>query len=394
MTSKKSELYDWDYLKHQIIDWIKQLPIDINGKFKNCEITDLKKTIKNNFFYRFTFHTNFHYLSEKEQIINEIYVHNNEIVQGDLSGYPVLEGRKQDISLEDIKKNYQIAKKEISPLIENKTKQIAEKLNQKLELEIQRIKKHFEQLKKEINEKIKTENEKLDFFKNQLNNSEEENQKILKKIQRIEKNIEKIKKNNDFYKIENEEKFTIKDLKQKHSLNIDNKLFNTTVIYYPLFTFILIFNNNLKKQVKLTFNPLTNEIGKIFCNQCQKEINELCFCSEGHVICNNCVRVCRGCGESFCESCLKYFCEICNQKLCKNCIIKCLKCKKLFCKNHTRKDSLSGEIRCINCLKICPKCKTASEPQYFKKNSAGIFICPKCYGKEIGNKISQDFFQA
>ena len=38
----------------------------------------------------------------------------------------------------------------------------------------------------------------------------------------------------------------INDLKQKHSININNKLMNTTVIYYPEFTFSVFFDNNSK----------------------------------------------------------------------------------------------------------------------------------------------------
>lgn len=358
--------------------------------FENCDITELKKSTENNFFYRFTFHTNFHYLNEKEQIINEVYVHNNEIVQGNLAGYPVSEGKKEEVSAQEIKKNYELAKKEITPLIENKTKEISESLNNKLEQEIGRITIHFNQIKKEINEKINTESQKLNFLKNQLKFSpEREKPELLKKIDKIEKTIEKVKEDNDFYKIEKDEEFTIKDEKHKHSLNIDNKLINTTVIYYPIFTYILIFDKKLKKQLKVIYNPLTQLVEPIRCSECDKEIKKIEMCSNGHVLCSKCARVCKDCGDTFCDKCLRYNCEICKKELCTECKTQCPKCGKYFCKNHMRRDNLTEEIGCTNCLKTCPKCRTCSEPRYFKKNSEGISICSKCASKEISKNISK-----
>jgi len=368
-------------------------PVELIKKsleFKNCEITDLKKSVENNFFYRFTVQANFHYLNEREQMLNEIYVHNNEIVQGDLSGYPVLEGKKEDVSAGEIEKNYNLAKTEIQKLTKEKINQISQTLANRLETETQRIKSHFEQLKREINEKISTESEKLGFFKNQLNTCpENEKQEILKKIQRIENLIEKVKEDNDFYKLEKEETFTLDDEKHKHSLSIDNKLINTTVIYYPIFSFALFFDNIFKKQIKVIYNPLTQSVEPINCLKCEKEIKEIEICNEGHILCSECSRVCKDCGKTFCENCLKHSCNICQRELCKDCITQCPKCKKYFCKMHMRKDNITEEQGCANCLKTCPKCRTCSEPQYFKINSEGTNVCQKCANKEISNKITE-----
>lgn len=361
-------------------------------EFINSNITGLKQSYKNNFFYRFTFQTTFTYLNQQEQLLNEIYVHNNEIVEGDLAGYPVSEGKKEDISAKDIETNYEIAKLKIKTLIANKTKEIGQELNDELTAEIKRVQEHYKTQKSEINNKVTSEIEKLSILKNQNTNSEIEKQELNRRIKKIESTVEKIKEENNLFKIEKEEEFTINDLRQKHSLNITNKLINTTIIYYPIFTFNLSFDNTFKKSLPLIYNPLTDNFDPVICSHCEQPIIKIEMCSSGHVVCPECAVVCKDCGQSYCKNCLKYSCEHCKKRLCKNCAIKCSFCNKIFCKEHSKQDQTTNEKGCVNCFKVCPKCKNSSNPKSFKK-VGNVLICQKCANKEISKKITKELYE-
>ena len=78
--------------------------------FNNCKINNLTKKKKNNFFSRFSFLTTFLFLNEREQLMNEIYVHDGVGVDGDLSGYNVIEGDLNNVDSKNIKKDYETAK--------------------------------------------------------------------------------------------------------------------------------------------------------------------------------------------------------------------------------------------------------------------------------------------
>lgn len=357
-------------------------------QLKSYNVSDLKMSSKNKFFYRFTFQTSFHYLNKKEQILNEVYVHDGEIVKGDLSGYPVSEGKKEEISVEDIEKNYEIAKLTIKSLTNNKTHEISKYLTQEIESEIAGVKEHFSHQAKEIEEQIKKERRRVITLGDELMafNSED----LKERLERARKNLERLEGSDEFKRINKEEILTIENIQHKYSLNIENKLINTTVIYYPEFIFSIFFDNNLKKQIKISYNPLTDKIGKPLCTLCTKEITKINICSEGHIACSNCLDICKGCGENFCKNCLKHSCAYCGKKFCKNCVFRCNTCGKYFCKAHITKDIMTGEFGCVKCFKVCPKCKNSTSLRFFKKGSKGYPICLKCYGLEVGKEITDN----
>jgi len=98
---------------------------------KNCEISNLVKKHKNSFFSRFTFMTTFRYLNESEQAVNEIYVHNGEVVDGDLSGYTVVEGDSKLASGKHVEKDYAIAGGYLKNSLNDKTVEISKTLERR-----------------------------------------------------------------------------------------------------------------------------------------------------------------------------------------------------------------------------------------------------------------------
>jgi hypothetical protein len=365
--------------------------LEKNFLFKNCSISEIRGNHEMNFFYRFIFQTNFTYLNKKEQIINEIYIHNGEVVNGDLEGYPIEEGKKEDVSTKEIEKNYEIAKNKIKDLVKNKIEQISEKLDKKLSKNLERIEEYYKNDAKEAEEKIENEKHRMNQIKENLFKSNKNDS--LEKMKRSEKNMERLKTEFDSEKIKKEMSIAINDEKQKHSLNIDNNLLNTTVIYYPVFTFNVIFDKNLKKSLKIDYNPLTEKTESIKCQTCDKPIKHINLCANGHITCDNCLGRCGNCKEYFCLKCLEDKCQICGLKICRKCKTTCGKCRKTICKNHARQDSLIGTFGCTSCLKDCPRCRRTTDPNSFKKDPMGILVCRLCIAKAAGNKIVKDIFR-
>ncbi len=384
-----------NYLKKSGSTTLLKINFDIDAKqlisknfiFRNSEISEIRKNYKNDFFYRFTFQTNFTYLNKKEQAINEIYTHNNKVVEGNLSGYPVEEGKKEDVLAQEIEKNYNLAKTKVKELIKEKTEEIGAKLNTRLETEIKRINEYFDRNKKETEEKIRIENERIKQYESEKNSENQE--EIMIKIERAKKNILRIKEENDAEKFRKEQEVAINDEKQKSSLNIENNLINTTVIYYPIFTIDIQADHNLKKHLKIEYNPLTEELKQVECPKCSKNIKEIYFCSNGHVVCNNCIEKCSSCNSHFCKDCLKFKCDYCSAKLCRNCYFRCRNCRRIMCIKHKKTDAVTGEEGCIACLKACPECKQFTNPKFFKKDSKGHLVCQKCISKEVGKNITE-----
>jgi hypothetical protein len=365
--------------------------LEDNFSFKNCSISEIRQSHETNFFYRFIFQTNFIYLNKQEQTINGIYIHNGKIVKGDLEGYPIEEGKKEEVSTKEIAKNYEIAKNRLKELVKIKTEQISEKLDKKLSKEIERIEKYYETQAKEAEDKIENEKHRMRQTKENLYKSNKTDS--LEKMKRNEKNIEKIRSEFGAEKLSKEKLTAINDEKQKHSLNIDNNLLNTTVVYYPVFTFNVTFDKNMKKNLAFNYNPLTEELGIIKCSSCQKQIKHIDLCANGHVVCDNCLGKCGNCKEDFCIKCLNEKCSYCNCKICSKCKTLCKKCHKIICKNHAKQDSLTGEPGCVLCLKECPRCRRTTDPKSFKKDSRGMLVCRLCIAKEVGNKVMKDIFR-
>jgi hypothetical protein len=340
---------------------------EIIGKFplRNCEILRVDKKDMNEFFTRFTFRTTFRYLNEVENVMNSIYVKEGDIVDFYLTSYDTSEGREQEIPSEEVKKDYVIAKEKLKTLIEYKTKKVSENLGEFLERETDRIKKHYDTQIKEIE---------------------------VKGGEGKDGGWEKEGVGEEIRKLRKEEKFFLNDEIQKHSLSIKNKLMNTTVIYYPIFRYSVLLGNDIaKKIVELDYNPLTREFGKFNCDNCSEVLDEFILCSSGHLTCRECGDKCGYCENVYCKKCDDKGCSLCNRKLCVNCVVKCAKCRKEFCKDHTRiiggLEGGSGERFCINCVGTCTKCKQDINPDLLING-----CCEKCHSSNVGKKVIDEVF--
>ncbi|MFA4960452.1 MAG: hypothetical protein WC548_02200 [Candidatus Pacearchaeota archaeon] len=375
------------------IDAIEEIKKKIS--LKNCEINNIIKKNKNHFFSRFTFKTSFHFLNESEQLVNEIYVHEGKVIRGNLAGYKIAEGEIKEFSNKNLETDYNIAKEELKNNIRGKTTEIGNLLKEKLEEEIKRIKEHYNIYFKELGGDLNHFLDKVKELELKLRVAEEnEANSIRTRLEKMKKELVKIGDDEATTKIIKEQDFTIKDSMHKHSLNIDNKLINTTIIYYPIFCFNLYLKGESSgRYIDMSYDPLTKEINKIKCENCEKEITELNLCMSGHLSCNECLKKCDECHGFFCKKCLKRFCSVCGKALCKNCAITCLGCGKYVCANHLRKDCVSGEERCENCLRACLRCHGLANAKFFGQAIDGSKICQKCLGKEKREKMMRGMFE-
>jgi hypothetical protein len=351
----------------------------------NCRIKKFLPKKRFNFFFRFTFHTTYQYLNESEKVINDIHIYNGEPIEGDLSHYYLEEGTKEEIKVPDMKESYFISKDELKKVILPKTEQVARDLNLRLEKEIRRIEEHFMQEEKETKEKIEKATDRLHEFE-LIGDAE----KIYKQIDLIRS----LKQKTNFEELELDKSRAIQLEKQKHMLNINNKLFNTTLIYYPLNVFdVTLASPHKERVIEISFDPLTEKLTPLFCETCEKETNDLHLCATGHISCKHCSLNCESCGKTFCKKCLNHKCELCGKYICRDCYTRCFRCGKIMCKSHTKEDKVSKRIYCNHCLRRCERCSSLKEPYSFRtSNRTGAEICEDCFRSEMQGEVLDGVF--
>ena len=351
---------------------------------KNCEIDNLVKRHKNNFISRFTFMTSFQYLNETEKVMNEVYVHEGKIVEGDLEGYEIIEGIGNEATPKNLEADYSLARDSLKDSLKDKTDEVGKILGEKLDGEVSRIKEHYDHLIGELGGDLSGRLKKIKEVELELRTSDGENVEVLRqRLERLQKGIVKMGDDDAKGRILKEQEFTIKGARHKYSLNINNNLINTTVIYYPVFLFNLFLKGkNSKRFIEMTYDPLIRKLNNLKCESCEVSVDEINLCSNGHITCENCFGGCGDCGNKFCEKCLKKSCSSCGKLMCKNCSKICFGCGKSVCEDHFRVDGVSGEKRCVRCLRACLRCHGLTNSKYFGEALDGSKVCQKCLGVE------------
>ncbi len=363
---------------------------------KNCEIASLTKGYKNNFFSRFSFVTSFNYLNESERMVSEIYIHEGKVVEGDLNGYTVVDGKNLSIDNEKVKRDYLVAKERVVDLAREKLEEVSLVLKKKAEIEIVRIGEHYDKALRELGGDLNGKLEKIREVELELRSCEEKNRDVLrKKIERLKGSLVKAGNDEAMATVEREKEMTIRDAMHKHSLKVDRKLVNTTVIYYPVYSFKICLEGqgNSKRFIEVNYDPLTKSFSGLDCEGCGKNLARINLCENGHICCEDCLEKCGECGGMFCVKCLRRICKVCGRKLCKACVKMCLGCSGVVCATHLRKDCVSGEDRCVSCLRACLRCHGMCEEKFFGVALDGSKVCAKCLGMEKSGKVLERVFR-
>ena len=355
----------------------------IQRKFsiKNCKLSEVSSRTSYEYLERFTFLTTYQYLNKKEELVTKMFVKGGEEVNFDLSKYETEEGKKRDLKTSEFQKDYEIAKDKLKEKIQEKTNSLKEQLKKNLEKEKQRIESHYE-------EQLKDDKTNLEKLKKQLDELEpgEQNRK---RIQRLREQIEELNSNERTQYLEKDKKAAIDQEIQKHSLNIKNKLLNTTIICVPQLEYTAYFktSNNSKRMINLSYDPSKDEISGARCECCQKAVEEIILCSSGHLICRECGDRCESCNDIICKKCSTFRCDTCNKLICKKCVKKCPVCGKMKCFDHFVKENFENTEICKNCAEICPDCGKYFSPENMKENKTGRKVCERCFHKNIKSDI-------
>lgn len=379
------------------IDFDVDAEVEIKKRLNlnNCSVESLTKGYRNSFFSRFSFVTNFNYLNESERCLSEIYVHNGEIVEGDLSGYKVVDGENLILDSEKVKRDYEIAKVRSVDLSKSKQKEITEVLKERVEVEVAGIEKYYDKALKEVGGDLNAKLKKIKSIELELRSCEEDDRENLRnRLDRLRGSLVKAGDDEVVKRVEKEREMTIRDMIHKYSLNVDRKLVNTTVIYYPVYNFkIYLDSGKSKKLVEVGYDPLTRDFSGLNCEGCSGKLDKINLCEGGHICCGDCLGKCSECGGKFCIKCLKRSCNVCGRKLCRSCIKMCLGCGGVVCATHLRKDCVSGEERCVNCLRACLRCHGMSEEKFFGEAMDGSKVCQKCLGIEKSRGAVRKVFE-
>jgi hypothetical protein len=352
-------------------------------QFNNCTISSVSVSEKYVGFIRFTFVTTLQYLNKREQLTNEFFVSDGKIVDFDIKKYKLTEGKSEDIHIKNVKNEYELAKEAVKKAIQKKIISTSEDMKIKLEKEVLRIKAHYANRTKEMDDDFLKVKNQIASAENEYSKAKDNSKaKIKQKIEKLRAELPKLENKELREKIISEEKFFINDEIHKHSLSVDTKLFNTSIIYYPRFIWSAALQNSaILKRVSFECEPLQQQVSEIHCDSCSNSIRKISLCSGGHVSCDSCLRKCFDCGKEFCLRCLQSSCSVCGKKMCKSCTQKCGDCQKSVCKNHLNKNSISGKYVCTHCSIRCPKCSSVVNQRNIKK-------CPKC-GREQCEKCSR-----
>lgn len=354
--------------------------------FPNSEVKRMVFREKPGFFYRFNFETIFDYLGKKERVLNSVYIFNGHPIKGDLSEYSVLPGNEKEVKVPDYKNDYFLAKEELKKLVQAKTNEISRMLKSYLEKENEKIEESFVSETRKFRDSLSDVAEKLmEFTKNgEMGKLKEQKQKIA--ALREELNFDEIEK----------DKMRAMQLEsQKHLLNVDNRLVKTTIIYYPTYDFsIEVVKDKIKKAFRAHYDPVSEAVSGLICESCSDEMKEVVVDNSGHSVCKDCARICDSCKKEFCKKCLRNTCDICSKKICKDCSVRCFRCSRVVCKDHTRKDKITGYHYCRDCSKRCEKCGNLKDPFTFrvsKRNNREV--CEDCFREEAKESIVGGIFE-
>ncbi len=298
-----------------------------NFEMHNCVISKATASINQNFLFKFTFQTTYKYLNEEERFVNEVFVDKGQIINLDLSAFTVSDLNKKDIDMTQLRHYYSIAKENIKEAINKRTSIIASVLEDSLSKEIARVSSYYEQRVKEIDEQLARINSKDTKSKQDPAILNEQKEQFVKEKELF---------------VQNEQK--------KHSLRLNTKLINTTVMLYPVYSIESFFKSDaVTRLVLVGFDPLNNKITRPVCDICKSTLSEIILCNGNHLVCRQCGVKCEECSKISCETCLKQKCSVTKRSICKQCGRTCTKCKAFKNKRFMNSDSLGRYLVCKNC---------------------------------------------
>ncbi len=341
----------------------------LNSKWSHMSKKEITKNM-----IRFTFQTSFNYLNKQDKITSELFIdETGEIIEPSIN-WTFMEGKKREVTIENLRALYTKAKEEVRRVIEPKLNEKAASLQKSLVKEMERIQTHYKNQRGEIEANLVKSREQL----YELINTDKDIKNREQRIAKLREIIAKNENTQELEKIKKEEEVFIKNETKKHGLNVSTKLINTSIIIYPIYTIQSFIKSNISERIILfEGDTLRQTLSKVFCEGCKNEINRVVLCNGNHILCEQCAALCEDCKQVSCNMCLKK-CSVTLRQICKQCAGTCRKCMQTKNKRFMRINETSKEIRCVECWNYCTSC---SKPMG-DNESALSAICTNCHYKQ------------
>lgn len=190
--------------------------------------------------------------------------------------------------------------------------------------------------------------------------------------------------------LEEEQARKIKEQLKNTNVEVDVETLQLMIVERPLQRATLTFHKGeVKGQFATVFDRGLGQFAKTTCLGCEKPLQGLDLCNQGHIACQSCFQDC-DCGQVRCSLCGPKKCKVCDRPGCTACIGDCPSCTESACLKHAQacsgcKNSSCPDcvIACQGCQKdFCPSCRLGSLDQ-------SLPFCKDC-GKPCA--VCQDWF--
>jgi len=116
------------------------------------------------------------------------------------------------------------------------------------------------------------------------------------------------------------------------------------------------------------------------CENCKKQVRarDLRECAGGHVVCEDCLVACGGCGRQLCVMCPLTKCSACGAILCRECQGRCSSCQAVFCHQHLGECHVCRQETCPQCLAPCALCGQPTCREHLRATGDGLQVCDAC----------------
>ncbi len=127
----------------------------------------------------------------------------------------------------------------------------------------------------------------------------------------------------------------LNEIEEKNALKVSVMLFSASLISQTkIRNRYSVKRGKIERSVYVVWNPILNDVDPLACEVCNSETVEIELCSNSHLGCHRCVRVCSVCMTRLCTKCGMTECAVCGDPLCDDCKIVCENCGDALCKDH------------------------------------------------------------
>jgi hypothetical protein len=351
--------------------------------FPNSEIKGLSQSHQFETVTRFLFTTSFQYMNEKEHETIPIFIKDGKIFDLDLIKlYPSIEGNKKEITLSDFSEDYDLAKKVIKEKTMGKIQRLSRDLANSLSAESQRITAHYNQRMLEIDAEHGNLISQISHIKEELEKKPEE-KKLIVRLQKSQETLANLKADERKKDLQQESELALHEEKNKYKLNVNHSLINTSVIYYPVYKFVLtLVNERARCNVVIDFDPVQKHMPPFVCPGTKNKIYKIYLDDAGMACSKESLTECFESGNFYCSSSMKLICAHSGRGIHPSNAGICSVTKKTYGKSYLKKDSLTGRLIYHNLLKFCPSCHGQTlEKTFTSCPSCGTKVCPRCLKK-------------